>query len=121
MQKRRFIQAGIIVCVAGSMGAGALHAHADENDANDEAADGIAYGRDPRQRLDVYAPETKSGDFYGGSWQAGQRADSRPVGEALASKGIMTVAPDYRILSRDHLPRFPRRCRRRALDPRSRT
>jgi acetyl esterase/lipase len=78
-----------------------------------ERSDGIAYGSDPRQKLDVYAPGSPSADarpvvvyFYGGSWQAGQRADSRIVAEALAASGIVTVAPDYRIYPGTVFPGF---------------
>jgi acetyl esterase/lipase len=64
---------------------------------------GIAYGRDPRHKLDTYLPLTTSDAtplvvfFYGGSWTRGERADYRFVGEALASNGIAVVVPDYRL------------------------
>ena len=66
------------------------------------AADGIAYGRDPRQRLDVYRP-VGAGPFpvmvflYGGGWVDGARATYRFVGGAFAARGILTVIPDYRL------------------------
>ena len=56
-----------------------------------EATD-IAFGSDPRQKLDIYKPEKITADgaakapvvvfFYGGSWTTGQRRDYRFVGEA---------------------------------------
>ncbi|MBE7941778.1 MULTISPECIES: alpha/beta hydrolase [Ramlibacter] len=64
---------------------------------------GIAYGEDPRHRLDVYRPLADVAGaplavfFYGGSWTRGDRADYRFVGEALASAGIVTVVADYRL------------------------
>lgn len=64
---------------------------------------GIAYGPDPRHRLDVYRPLEDAPDtplvvfFYGGSWSRGERADYRFVGEALASAGVCTVVADYRL------------------------
>lgn len=62
-----------------------------------------AYGGHPRQRADVYLPNDRSAGkplvvfFYGGSWQSGRREDYRFVGEALASRGIVTVVADYRL------------------------
>ncbi|MDB5847201.1 MAG: esterase [Rhodoferax sp.] len=66
---------------------------------------GVAYGSDPRQRLDVYRPlgaPPPGGApvvlfFYGGNWTRGERADYRFVGEALASHGIVTLVADYRL------------------------
>jgi acetyl esterase/lipase len=65
--------------------------------------EGIAYGPDPRHRLDTYLPLAAAGPvplvvfFYGGSWTRGERADYRFVGEALASSGIAAVIADYRL------------------------
>ena len=67
--------------------------------------DGLVYGPDPRQRLDVYQPKgppTPGGRpvvlfFYGGNWTRGERADYRFVGEALAANGIVAVVADYRL------------------------
>ena len=65
--------------------------------------DGIAYGDDPRQRLDVYRPlEAAPGAplvvfFYGGNWSQGDRGDYRFVGEALAANGVVAVVADYRL------------------------
>jgi acetyl esterase/lipase len=64
---------------------------------------GLAYGPDPRQRLDTYLPLQPAPDaplvvfFYGGSWTRGSRADYRFVGEALASAGAAAVVADYRL------------------------
>ena len=66
------------------------------------AASGVAYGPDPRQRLDIYRPEGV-GPFpvavflYGGGWVAGARDMYRFVGGAFAARGILTVIPDYRL------------------------
>jgi acetyl esterase/lipase len=70
----------------------------------------IAYGRDPRQRLDLYLPDNPDPQrrvlvfFYGGSWNKGHKADYLFVGQALASAGFVVVIPDYRLSPR---PRFP--------------
>ena len=36
--------------------------------------------------------------FYGGGWVKGDRGDHRFVGRALASRGIIAVVPDYRLV-----------------------
>lgn len=73
---------------------------------------GIAYGDDPRQRLDVYVPRQGLADapvvvfFYGGSWNSGAREDYAFVGEALASRGIVAVVADYRLYPQVRYPLF---------------
>lgn len=74
----------------------------------------VAYGPLPRQRLDIYRPrQAPPADgfplvvfFYGGSWNTGERADYKFVGEALASQGIVTVIPDYRLYPEVTYPDF---------------
>jgi acetyl esterase/lipase len=77
---------------------------------------GIAYGADPRLKLDVYQPleATRNAPmvvfFYGGSWTRGERADYRFVGEALAANGIVTVIADYRLSPGVRFPQFLADC-----------
>ena len=71
----------------------------------------IAYGPAARNRLDVYEPRAEGPGlppangypvvmfFYGGTWTSGSRADYRFVGEALASRGIVTIIV---VISTDH-------------------
>ncbi|MES2979508.1 MAG: alpha/beta hydrolase [Pseudomonadota bacterium] len=74
--------------------------------------EGVAYGPEARQQLDVYRPkDQKAGAplvvfFYGGSWSSGERGDYRFVGEALASRGIVTVVADYRLSPEVRYPVF---------------
>ena len=78
--------------------------------------EGLAYGPQPRQQLDVYQPKGETLAalknapmvvfFYGGSWSMGERADYRFVGEALASQGIVTVVADYRLSPAVRYPVF---------------
>ncbi|UUZ69939.1 alpha/beta hydrolase [Polaromonas sp. P2-4] len=74
--------------------------------------EGLAYGAHARQRLDVYRPNGVASDaplvvfFYGGSWSSGERGDYRFVGEALASRGIVTVIADYRLSPEFRYPAF---------------
>jgi acetyl esterase/lipase len=73
---------------------------------------GLAYGPDPRQRLDIYVPHGLKGPapvllfFYGGSWQSGNRGDYRAFGQAFASAGIVTVVADYRLYPQVKYPGF---------------
>lgn len=71
----------------------------------------IAYGDDPRQKLDVYIPtEAKNAPlilfFYGGSWQSGSKDQYRFLGQALASKGYVTAVADYRLYPQVQYPDF---------------
>jgi len=74
----------------------------------------LAYGPAPRQRLDVYAPRQTTGEaaapvavfFYGGAWDTGRRQDYNWVGQALASRGFVTVLPDYGLYPQVRYPAF---------------
>jgi acetyl esterase/lipase len=76
----------------------------------------IAYGSDPRQKLDVYVPRNAqtSGPvvafFYGGNWNSGSRKDYEFVGEALASRGMVAVIADYRLYPQVRYPEFLKDC-----------
>lgn len=77
---------------------------------------GVAYGPDPRQALDVYAPSKAPGRetapaplavfFYGGSWDSGRRQDYGWVGQALAAQGFLAIVPDYRLYPAVRYPGF---------------
>lgn len=74
---------------------------------------GIAYGADPRQRLDVYVPTGRASSprpvivfFYGGSWNSGVREGYGFAGRALASAGFIVVVPDYRLVPAVRFPAF---------------
>lgn len=72
----------------------------------------VAYGQEPRQRYDLYQPtEPRLGSptivfFYGGSWQAGNRADYRFVAQAFTSAGYRVAIPDYRLYPDVTFPAF---------------
>lgn len=62
----------------------------------------VAFGADPRQRLDLYAPQGAARlpailFFYGGSWQSGERAEYRFVAASLARLGAVVAVADYRL------------------------
>ncbi len=74
----------------------------------------VAYGPDARHRLDVYQPTSAppAGGhpvvlfIYGGSWNKGERAAYRFVGEALAARGIVALVADYRLYPQVSYPDF---------------
>jgi len=75
------------------------------------AGEGIAYGTDPLQRLDVYAPvDAKNAPvlvfFYGGGWRDGSRDGYGFVGHAFAARGFIVVVPDYRKVPQVRFPAF---------------
>lgn len=72
----------------------------------------IAYGPDPRQKLDIYVPEKLAKPapvilfFYGGNWSSGSKELYRAGGQAFASAGIVTVVADYRLYPKVKFPAF---------------
>ena len=79
-----------------------------------KAASDIAYGTDPRQKLDFYVSNGTSTDepkpllvfFYGGSWNSGDKADYAFAARAYASQGFVVALPDYRLAPKAHFPDF---------------
>lgn len=73
----------------------------------------IRYGPHSRQTLDIYRPHEDRGGpiviyFYGGSWRFGEKETHGFVGAALASRGITTVIPNYRLYPEVRFPAFVR-------------
>ena len=72
----------------------------------------LAFGSDPRQRLDLYRPGRPAERsctvvfFYGGSWETGRKADYLFVGQALAAAGHTAIVPDYRVWPEVRFPAF---------------
>lgn len=64
---------------------------------------GLAYGAQPRERMDVWFPEnTPAGQrlpvivwVHGGGWIGGSRANVTPYAQILAGRGFATVGLDY--------------------------
>lgn len=81
-------------------------------DRAEQTGQGLAYGPEPRQRLDLYAPPQGAKGapvavfFYGGTWESGRRQDYGWVGRALAAEGFLTLAPDYRLYPEVTFPTF---------------
>jgi acetyl esterase/lipase len=72
----------------------------------------MAYGPDPRQKLDIYMPRETRGlvpivvFVHGGSWQEGNKNPYGFVGRALAAKGFMTMVMNYRLFPENRYPAF---------------
>jgi len=70
----------------------------------------IAYGADPRQRLDVYRPRAVREHhpvvvfLYGGRWQSGSKTDYRVLAGALTRHRFVAVIPDYRLYPQVRFP-----------------
>ena len=74
----------------------------------------LTFAAGPRGKLDVYLPGTPAPGapvavfIYGGAWQSGDKGLYRFVGTTLASRGILTVIPDYRVYPQVRYPDFLR-------------
>jgi acetyl esterase/lipase len=71
----------------------------------------VEYAAGERHRLDVYAPAGAVRApvvvfIYGGGWKDGDKGRYRFVGAALASRGFVTVVPDYRVFPAVRFPAF---------------
>ena len=71
----------------------------------------IAYGDDPRQQMDLYAPSGPGPYptlvfFYGGGWDSGSRDQYGWAAQALAARGFVVALPDYRIVPQVVFPAF---------------
>jgi acetyl esterase/lipase len=74
----------------------------------------VAYGDNPRQKLDIYTPTSAAPAggwpvvvfFYGGTWDTGKKKDYEFVGEAMASRGVLTIVADYRLYPEVRYPDF---------------
>ena len=76
----------------------------------------VAYGSDPRQRLDVYAPATHGAALpilvfiHGGSWDSGTKDGYGFAASAYAARGFVVVVPEYRLHPDHKYPAFLRDC-----------
>lgn len=73
-----------------------------------------AYAPGKRGGLNIYVPTRVAANdrlpvivfFYGGSWNTGSKDDYGFAGRALASRGFVTVIPDYRLVPGTPYPGF---------------
>lgn len=86
----------------------------------------LAYGTDPRQRLDVYQPLPSSSSamssgvpsstqikpvilfVHGGAWNSGSKDDYLFVGESFTKAGYVTVVMNYRLAPEHQYPDYVR-------------
>ena len=74
----------------------------------------VRYSDHARGTMDVYEPRRVAPGaplvvfVYGGSWQSGDKSIYRFVGKLLASRGVVTVIPDYRVYPAAKYPDFLR-------------
>lgn len=77
-----------------------------------EGARDVAYGRHPRQTMDIYVPPGGGTGkpvvffIHGGSWANGAKESYAFVGDALAARGFVTVIADYRLVPEVRFPVF---------------
>jgi acetyl esterase/lipase len=91
-----------------------LNTHTPGDADAEQVAQGVAYGPDPAQKLDVWAPRSrKPGQtypvlvfFYGGGWVKGSRGEYGFAGRAFAAQGFVVVVPDYRLVPHVRFPTF---------------
>ncbi len=73
----------------------------------------IAYGDDPKQKLDVYQPKNKPPSapvfifLHGGGFREGDRAHYGYISKPFAKNGIVTVAASYRLTPKFRYPNQP--------------
>jgi acetyl esterase/lipase len=111
---RRAVLAAALLApaVSACSAVGAFNAVVKSEDGARTLATGLAYGPDPRQRLDIYGPPESGGRrpvvifVYGGSWNNGRREDYAFVGQALAAQGTVAVVIDYRLVPQVRFPGF---------------
>lgn len=82
------------------------------DDGVERAEQGVPYGPEPRQTLDIYRPAGGGQNLpvvvfvYGGAWNAGDRAPYEFAGRALAAQGALVAVIDYRLVPEVRFPAF---------------
>lgn len=71
----------------------------------------LAYGQQPRQKLDIYAPQGAKDAptilfIHGGSWTGGDKSEYRFVGESLARAGYVVGVMNYRLAPQHRYPDY---------------
>ncbi|MGH6950633.1 MAG: alpha/beta hydrolase [Vitreimonas sp.] len=114
--QRRALLAGLAALLAGCSSLVAFNALAPRDRGGRRVLRDAAYGADPRQRIDVYAPTDIAAPapvivfIYGGSWDSGAKEDYEFVGAAFAAQGFVTLVPDYRLVPDVRFPGFIEDC-----------
>ena len=111
--RRRFLN-GFGAIIASTMTTGCSHllTSVTKLNSNVNVKAGVPYGPHPRQKLDLYLPETARRKeslnlfLYGGSWRWGSRNRYAFVGYALAKRGLTVALADYRLYPEVQFPVF---------------
>lgn len=109
---RALAAAALLICVSACATIGAFNRDTPHDQGVTRVATALAFGDQPRQTLDVYAPSAGVRDapvlvfFYGGGWRTGAKEDYSFVGDAFAANGFVTVIPDYRLAPDAQFPLF---------------
>jgi acetyl esterase/lipase len=68
----------------------------------------LAYGRDPRQVLDLYLPDSSAPRLlvfvHGGGWRGGDKRQYSALGELLAGFGYAVALPNHRLAPQHPFP-----------------
>ena len=116
MMHRRTLLAALPLLAGCTPSLGAFDSLAPRDRGVRRVAHDVAYGEGARRKLDVYAPAEAAGALpvivfiYGGSWANGDKDDYEFLGAALASRGFVTVVPDYRLVPEVRFPSFVEDC-----------
>jgi len=110
----RSLAALALLCAAGCSSIGAFDALVPKDAGGGLVARDQAFAPGARGKLDVYAPRGAQAGaklpvivfFYGGSWNTGRKDDYGFAGQAIASRGFVTVLPDYRLVQEAPYPAF---------------
>ncbi|MCX7358880.1 MAG: alpha/beta hydrolase [Alphaproteobacteria bacterium] len=113
MHRRTILLASLAAACTPSLGA--FNAVAPRDAGAARSARDLPYGDGPRHKLDVYAPRGATQlpvivFIYGGSWSSGSKNDYAFAGAALASRGFVTVIPDYQLVPTVRFPTFIEDC-----------
>lgn len=113
LNRRSLLVGGLMLpAFSGCSVVGAFNTFVPQDGGSRLAVEGASYGPDPRQKLDIYVPETSARNLpvvvfvYGGSWNNGSRTEYSFVGRALAARGIVTAVVDYRLVPQVVYPDF---------------
>ena len=108
---RRLFTVGAASLAAACSPLGAMNALAPRDSTARRIVRDQAYGPDPRQRYDLYAP-TDGDDwpvvvfFHGGGWDSGSKDLYGWAAQALAAQGFLVAVPSYRLVPEVRFPAF---------------
>lgn len=113
MTRRGFLVPAAAALAAACSPLAALNALGPRDRGARRLAEGVAYGDDPRQKMDVLGPTARRSEpwpmlafFYGGGWDSGSRGLYGWAAHALAARGFLVAVPDYRLVPAVRFPGF---------------